>query len=452
MDELDILIRGGRVVHPERGVDEVADVALSGGKIAWIGHGDGSRARRVLDAEGLIVSPGFIDTHIHDEEVDDPDTAEQALLRQGVTTAIAGNCGSGPLGRDILPSRSRPWLNLGYLTGHRCLRQAVGIDDVYRAATAEETKGMVSLLERELESGSFGLSFGLEYAPNTSPDEIRALLEVLEAFPRRWVPVHIRYDGPRCVEAVQEVLDYARETGLRFQLSHLGSMTAFGRLAEVLALVEAARTDGVDVTFDCYPYDAFCTHIGSTVFDPGFEERWGKGFEALEAGSGKYKGRFLDGAIYAEMRRDDPDALIIAHVMNEEEVRLCLSHPRCAIASDTLLKGGQGHPRAAGTFPRALRILRDEGLSWPQALYHATTLPAEMAWLDAGRLEAGAVADIVVFDGERLRDRATFKEELLPPEGIAWVIVNGRVAVEGNRVLPDRAGRLLSREEATEEA
>ncbi len=445
MSDIDILIQGGRVVYPDRDAVEEADVAVSGGRIAWIGHGR-SEARRVLDASGLLVAPGFIDTHIHDEEIDDPDTVEQALLRQGVTTAIAGNCGSGPLGREILPSRSRPWLNLGYLTGHRCLREAVGIDDVYRPATTEERGSMASLLEQELRSGSFGLSFGLEYAPNTSPDEIRDLLKVVRTFPRRWVAVHIRHDGPRCVEAVQEILGYARATGLRFQLSHLGSMTAFGRLAEVLSMIDRAREEGVDVNFDCYPYDAFCTRIGSAVFDPGFEERWGRGFEALEVGSGAYKGRSLDGRLYEELRRDDPDGLIIAHVMNAEEVRLCLSHPRCAIASDSVLKRGQGHPRSAGTFPRALRILREEGLSWPQALYHATTLPAEMAWLDSGRLAAGAVADLVIFDAETFRDRSTFREELLPPKGIAWVLVNGRVVVEGERVFPERGGRLLFRD------
>ena len=444
MQNFDLLLRGGSLVFPDRGECVPRDLAVRDGRILFPEAGQ-VQATRVLDASGLLVAPGFVDLHMHDEEMEDPHTVERALLLQGVTTALAGNCGSGPLLKRIRPHRTSPWLHLGYLTGHRVLREEVGLTDVYLPALPGQIDAMKALLREELRQGSFGLSFGLEYAPHTSSEEIRALAEELRPFPHRWIPVHIRYDGPRCLEAVQEVLDLALETGLRFDLSHFGSMTAFGFTRQALELVEAAWEKGADVTLDCYPYDAFCTHVGSAVFDPGFEERWGKGVEALEAGSGRYRGRRLTPETFAELRRDDPEALVIAHVLNGSEVRECLRHPRCALASDAVLHQGQGHPRAAGTFPRGLRLLREEGLSWPEAIRHATSLPAEMGWLDAGRLEEGAPADLVVFDPERLADRATFQDQLLPPEGIAYVVLRGQVAVDHGTIDPVPRGSFLLR-------
>ncbi|HSV56979.1 MAG TPA: amidohydrolase family protein, partial [Magnetospirillaceae bacterium] len=135
----------------------------------------------------------------------------------------------------------------------------------------------------------------------------------------------------------------------------------------------------------------------------------------------------------------------IAHVMDEKEVRLCLAHPLCAVASDGVLRRGQGHPRAAGAFPRALRWLRQAGFSWPEALRRATALPASMAWLPSGVLTEGAPADLTVFSPDRLRDRADFQDPLAPPEGIEYVIVNGRLALERGMVARPPSGRLITR-------
>ncbi len=442
--ELDLVILNGILLDPLTGSEKRLNLGVAGDRIAYIGE-DAPAAKRRMEAGGLMVSPGFVDTHMHDEELEDPGTIQQALLRQGVTTALAGNCGSGPSLERVKEARKSPWLNLGYLTGHRALREEVGISDVYRAATDEEIARMEERLGRELSLGSFGLSFGLEYAPNTSPREIEALCGILGKVPKRFVSVHIRHDGPECLKSVEEAIGFAERFKIRVQISHLGSMTAFGFTDRSIRLIEQARARGADVTFDCYPYSAFCTFIGSTVFDPGFEERWGKGLESLEAASGRFRGMRLTPEIYADLRENDPKALIIAHVMNESEIRLCLRHPLCAIASDGVLHGGEGHPRAAGAFPRALRWLREEGLSWPEAVRHATALPAEMAWLPVGRMEVGAPADLVLFSPEELRDRATFEDQLAPPEGIYAVLVNGRIAVEKGVLSPEPCGRLLLR-------
>lgn len=442
--DLDILIRDGTLLDPVEGTQGARNVGIESDRVVYVGT-EAPPARRVLDASGLLVSPGFVDTHMHDEELSDPDTMQQALLRQGVTTAIAGNCGSGPLLKDIRAARGAPWLNLSYLTGHRVLREAVGLMDVYKPASPAQTAEMVNLLRGELDEGSFGLSFGLEYAPNTSPHEIDALARVVKDYPERFVSSHIRRDGPECLDSVKEMIALAERFGIRVQISHIGSMTAFGFSSQALALVDEARSAGLDVTMDCYPYAAFCTNVGSTVFDPGFEKRWGKGLESLEAASGKYKGSRLTEASFAELRAHDPEALVIAHVMNEDEIRLCLSHPRCAIASDGILHNGEGHPRAAGTFPRALRWLREAGLSWPEAVRHATSLPASMAWLPVGVLREGSRADVVAFSPEALRDRATFQDQLVPPEGIEYVVVNGKIAVERGKISRPPVGRLIVR-------
>jgi N-acyl-D-amino-acid deacylase len=442
--ELDLMIKNGILLDPAGGSEKRLNLGVVKDAIAYIGE-ETPAAKRLIDAKGLMVSPGFVDTHMHDEELEDPGTIQQALLRQGVTTALAGNCGSGPSLERVREMRKSPWLNLGYLTGHRALREEVGISDVYRAAAENEIARMEDRLKRELSNGSFGLSFGLEYAPNTSPREIEALCRVLADYPNRFVSIHIRHDGPECLESVEEAIGLAERFRIRVQVSHLGSMTAFGFTERSIRLIEEARARGADVTFDCYPYAAFCTSIGSTVFDPGFEKRWGKGLESLEAASGKYRGKRLTPEIYEDMRQNDPKALIIAHVMNEWEIRACLRHPLCAVASDGVLHNGEGHPRAAGAFPRALGWLREEGLSWPEAVRHATALPAEMCWLPAGRMEVGAPADLVLFSPDDLRDCATFEDQLAPPEGIAAVLVNGQIAVEGGVLSAEPCGRLLSR-------
>lgn len=446
MADYDLLITGGIVVDPSDNEEKKLNLAVKNGLIAWIGE-ENPDADRVLDGEDCMICPGFIDTHMHDEEIDDPDTTQMALLSQGITTCIAGNCGSGPLQEKIRPSRSHPWLNIGFMTGHTALRSEVGITDKdrYRPATADETSKMKDLLFNELKKGSFGLSLGLEYNPETSWEEIISLSEVVPQFEKRWISSHIRYDGPRCLEAVKEMVSLASSVSARVQLSHLGSMTSFGFAAEALKILHEARDSGLDLTWDSYPYAAFCTYLGSAVFDPGFEERFNKPISALEVGSGPHAGKRLDRHLFDELRRDFPRTLIVAHVMNEDEMKLILKDPCCAIASDAVLLEGRGHPRVAGAFPRGINWLREEGLSWAEALDHATSIPADMAWLDTGRIRQGSPADLVIFDPAEFRDMASFGEPLLPPEGIRYVIVNGKVAVDEGLLNADPCGRFLTR-------
>jgi N-acyl-D-amino-acid deacylase len=389
---------------------------------------------KIFDATGLFVCPGFVDIHIHDERFEDPDTVQRCLIAQGVTTAVAGNCGSGPIFKKSLAARPRPWLHLSYLVGNRAgLREEVGCADRYAPATPAQTAEMCALLRDALKQGAMGLSLGLEYAPGASWEEIGALAAVTAEFGNRIVTVHIRYDDDRCVDAVRETIRLSRENRVRLQVSHLGSMT-MGHTRECEELIEEAAVEGVDVGFDCYPYDALCAAAGSAVFDDGFVERWkGKGPECLEAASGRFKGSRLTFETLAEMRREEPTELVIAHVMDETEIENCVANPHCIVASDALTTSGGGgaHPRIAGTFPRALGILRRHGYSWEDALRKVTALPADRMRLDAGRLYEGARADVAVFDPDGFVDRATFQAPFAPPDGLKLVVINGHVALRG---------------------
>jgi N-acyl-D-amino-acid deacylase len=458
----DIFIRGGTFfgMTEKNSAPFIASLAIRDGKVAAILTGDSSErpeADWVFDAKGLFVVPGFVDLHMHDEDFSDPDTVQHCLIRQGVTSALAGNCGSGPLFEKSAAARTKPWLRLSYLVGNCAgLREEVGARsahnaDRYSPAAPEEIEKMCTLLRRSLEAGAKGLSLGLEYAPGASWEEISALAAVAAEFENTIVSVHIRYDDDRCVDAVREVIRLSRETGARVEISHLGSMT-MGHTRECETLIERAADAGTDVGFDCYPYDAFCAKAGSAVYDDGFVRRWrGKGPECLEAVSGRFKGQRLTFDTLAEMRREEPLDLIVAHVMDKAEVEDCIANPRCIVASDSLaISGGAGkpkgaHPRIAGTFPRALRLLRGRGYSWADALRKMTVMPADRLGIEAGRLFEGAAADVTVFDPERFVDRATFQEPFLPPDGLKLVLIGGKAALRDGVVQPEPCGELKRR-------
>lgn len=444
---VDLLIRGGIFFSLEENAESrPASIAVSGGRVSEILPPDAEiEASETFDASGLYIAPGFVDSHMHDEFFSDPDTVQQALIRQGVTTCVGGHCGMGPRFDKSMAERPRPRLHLSYMVGNCALRETVGHADRYTAATEEEIAGMSALLREAMDSGAIGLSLGLEYAPGTSREELRALAGIVAEYPDRLISVHIRYDDRRCTNAVEEVIEVAQNNKVRLQVSHLGSMT-MGHTQRCIELIERASREGVDIAFDCYPYDAFCAKAGSAVYDDGFVERWnGKGPECLEAVSGRFKGNLLTFETLAVMRKEEPMDLIVAHVMDQDEVFGCLAHPDCIVASDALYTGGGAHPRIAGTFPRALRILRERGYSWGEALRKMTAMPADALRLPAGRLSLGSVADIVAFDPENFTDHATFQDPFAPPTGLKLVVINGKIALRDGEIEGDPKGDFFVR-------
>lgn len=436
----DLVIQGGHVIDPAGQVDGIYQVGIRDGRIQTITTAS-LEGREVLSAEGLTVVPGAIDIHMHEDSLDSTGNitwnTAWFMARMGVTTSVGGNCGTnnGKLVQyyNRVRTAGSP-TNYAAFCGHNWLRQAVGCTDRYRPATGAEIEAMKPLLREALKAGAVGLSYGLEYSPGASLEECVALARVVAEFPGRICSIHQRYDAERCVEAVAEAIEISRQSGVPMQISHIGSMCAFGQMAECLRLVEEARAEGLDVTADCYPYAAFSTGLGTAVFDDGCLERWGVGYDALMVATGPYAGRRMDEALFRRLRQETPEIAIIAFVMQEAEVMQALNHPLVSVGSDGFMRDRQGHPRGAGSFPRVLgRFVREGKMEFMDALRKSTVMNADrFGWSQKGRVQEGCDADLVLIDRATLLDRASFEEPDLPPEGLHAVIVNGRVQVQSN--------------------
>ena len=261
----------------------------------------------------------------------------------------------------------------------------------------------------------------------------------------KFIAAHVRDDAAYIFRAVQELIDVGRALDLPVQNSHVGSMGGFGQMERLLAMMDAYRANGMDLSGDCYPYYAFSTRIGETTYDDGFLERYQTDYSVIEVCEGPYKGQRCTEAIFRTLRREAPRTITVCHVMKPEDVDMALLHPNIMLASDGLMDNGQGHPRAAGAFPRFVRNYVGSGrLSLDEAVYKMATMPAAKLGLSyKGNLRSGADADVVVLDLDRITDRATFDQPNAGPEGLDYVLVGGEVAVDHDRVVRSDLGRAV---------
>lgn len=447
-----ILIRGGRVIDPAENIDEKLDVLIEDGKITALGSAAGE-ADEVIEAAGKIVCPGFVDIHMH-EDAPEPDgtltpdiygAIYRTMLRMGVTTAIAGNCGDNEMDPDdfldAVDAQGTP-INLGMLAGHTYLRAQVGAADKYGPATPAQRAEMAALAERAMARGCLGISYGIRYVPGITMEELLETAAPARAY-GGMVAAHIRSDAAEVFDAARELLDVGEALGVNIELSHIGSMAGFGQMKEFLALVDSYREKGLRVECDCYPYDAFSTGIGSTTYDPGWRERYGCGYDVVELTDGELKGLRCTKELFDRVRAEQPSCHTICHVMLPEEVDLAYTHPHVMVGSDGILTRGDGHPRAAGAFPRFLaQYVRGGSVELSDGIRRMTAMAAAQLGLSGkGNLRVGSDADVVIFDPDTVRDRATFEEPNLPPVGIEWVIVNGVIAAHDGEILCGTAGR-----------
>ena len=452
---LDLKIINGKLIDAERAQLLDLELGIKDGKIVCIGK-DLPDAEQVIDAKGHYVSPGFIDIHMHEEDYSltkkkEWDIAE-CMLRMGVTTAVIGNCGSNrqhPAEMEAeVAKKGCPVNYLSYI-GHNFLREQVGNRNTRAESTPEQIEQMARMVKDAVDDGAIGVSYGIEYAQGMTFEEELGICKYILGRKDLLLSAHYRRDGDLAIPSIDEMAQLGRELDIPFQISHLSSCSAYGNMEEALERIEHYRKEGLDLTVDAYPYNAFSTDIGSDVFGPGALERLGASYADVELTDEPYEHVRCTEELFYEVRRKYPHMYVIAHVMREEDIALAMAHPLVMVASDGLYRNHKGHPRGAGTFPRVLgKYVRDEKVcDFYTGIRKITSMPAQRLRLDSrkGYLKEGFDADITIFDYERIYDNSTFEHPQLAPEGIAWVIVDGKPAVEGKEILDGTCGRYLRR-------
>ena len=472
----DLLIAGADVIDGAGGEPVRADIAIDGDRISRIGDLQGLDALRRVDAAGLVVTPGFIDAHTHDDRavLSNPDMT--AKVSQGVTTVVTGNCGVSlaPLtNREPPPplnllggqdwyrfgsmaeytaevESSPPALNLAPLVGHSTLRAAV-MDSLDRPAEDREVERMGELLDEALDAGCIGMSTGLAYAPaqQAPTDEIVALADHLR--PRGAIyATHMRNESARVVESVEETLEIGRRAGVPVVISHhkCSGRENWGLTEKTLAAIRAAR-EHQSVNLDVYPYTASSTVLGArwvtaaertiVTWSTPHPECAGRDFDDIRA----EWGCSVDEAV----ERLQP-AGGIYHQMHEDDLRRVLAFEDAMIGSDGLPHDEFPHPRLWGTFPRVLgHYSRELGLlSLEEAVRRMTAVPARVFGLsDRGILRENAHADLVLLDPATVIDTASYESPKQAADGIRQVFVNGRAVWNGTASTGERPGRILRR-------
>ena len=526
----DLVIRNGKIVDGTGNPWFVGDVAVRGDRIVAVGHIPPAEAKREIDAKGLVVAPGFIDVHSHSDFLLLEDGNAQSKVRQGVTTEVLGEGNSvGPaVGKRsaqsaVVDGKTVRWTTLaGYFDAvDRAgvsvnVASYVGMDNVWQSVmgssfdrpTAAQREQMKTLVDEALKDGALGLSTMLAMPPGSlaTTDDIVELCKVV-AKHRGIYSSHIRNEGSDVFDAVKEAIAIGERAGVPVDIIHLkiADQKYWGRMDELVALIDAARKRGVNVQANVYPYTRGSNNLVSIIPPwaheggtkrllerlkdekdrerlkkeirdglPGWYNHytavggdWGR---MLVAGKGSYEGLTMDRVIAARSKGKDPapDPLDVLFAVlieeggsvptvfehhTEKDMKLALAQPWCSVGSDGSayavegpLRRGNPHPRSFGTFPRVLGVyVRERGvLRLEDAVRKMTSLNAAKVGIpDRGLLRAGDFADVVVFDPERVADRATYEKPFQYAEGIVYVVVNGKLVLEQGKHTGARPGRAL---------
>ncbi|HKI05639.1 MAG TPA: D-aminoacylase [Thermoanaerobaculia bacterium] len=497
--DYDLLIRNGTVVDGSGAPGFRADVAVKAGRIVRVGHLGDAKAKRTIDASGLVVAPGFIDVHTHADDLAKKPRAEN-FLRMGVTTIVAGNCGSSPveIGQELAEIRkAAPSINFATLVGHGSVREAV-MGTERRAPTPAEMAKMRALVAKAMADGAVGLSTGLQYVPGSYADE-GEIVELARVACRAGglYASHMRNEGTEIEKSLVETIAVGERAGCPVEISHLkiDSPSRWGGSAKALEAIDAARARGIDVEADQYAYTAAASSLSIRFPD------W-----ALAGGGEEVRKRLDDEATWARIKADmqtilagrgfsdlsfavvssfppDPslngltmkqvaekllgggsadaqleaarrmlrqaDAAMIYNLMSEDDVTRILRHPRVAFASDGAIvtpEDGRTHPRSFGNNARVLGLYVREkkAIGLEEAVRKMTSLPAAHFKLGSrGLVKEGYAADLTLFAPAAVRDEATFDRPQNFASGISYVLVNGVAVVDGGLHTGAGAGQVL---------
>lgn len=525
----DLVIKNGLVLDGLGNQPYKASIAIREGKIATINPNINEDTKKTIDAKGLAIAPGFIDIHTHSDNSFLIDNRSESKVFQGVTTEAVGQCGrsyfpyikrekervlayiggkSGGLDRDYYTSQSvvdfikkarknkkKMSINWMPFIGHNTLRASVmGLEG--RRATKGEIKKMADLLEQEMESGAWGLSLGLGYAPGvfSNIEELAELGRVVAKY-GGLITSHMRNQGEKIYEALEEMFEIYRRTGARIHIAHLklSGKKQWGKGEELLNYIKKAQEEGIEVSCDIYPYEAASSGITNTLpkwmLDGGNRraaERFktGERKRIMRELERKFQDKSLGDRIYIvstygqfpladdktlsqlakELGLSLAEALEkvvvetkgrcrqISFAMDENDMLKMIGERDIAIGSDgsglpldPKANRGKPHPRSFGTFPRFLRLAREKRMMpLEDAVYKMTGLPASLLGLkDRGVLREGYVADITIFNPATVTDTATYQDPFQKPVGIEYVIVSGKILVNKGQQTKNRLGQFL---------
>jgi N-acyl-D-amino-acid deacylase len=487
--DLDVILHNGTVIDGSGSPPVQTDVGISGDRIVFVGSSAGKKAKRVIDAGALVITPGFIDPHTHTaEDLTNPKRCQNApYLMQGVTTVATGNDGDSP---ERIGETLAKWTKQGIGTNASLFigqgtvrRQVLGMSDA--KPTPEQIEKMKALVDTAMNQGAIGLSTGLYYAPGSysTTEEVIELARVA-AQHHGIYDTHMRDESTYNIglmNSVRETLRIGKEANIPVMISHIKALGAdvWGQSTEVIALIDAARRAGIKATASQYPYDASGTSVTASLIprwaeadgnllknidDPALHERLIKemtenlrrrgGPQSLLMTSAQDKsivGKNL--AQIAQERKVSPieAALQIIRAggsdvasfnMTESDVEAFMKQPWVMTCSD----GSDGHPRKYGTFPRKIHeyVYEKHVLSLQAAVRSSTSLPAETLQIkDRGLLKPGYYADVLVFDPKQFVDRATYPDPAVLAAGVRYLLVNGQLAVDKGELTSTLAGRVL---------
>ena len=439
----DLVILNGRVIDPETRTDAVRNLGISNGTIKAISTNK-LTGRNVIDARGLVVSPGFIDLHQHGQ--DEENYRFKAM--DGVTTALELEVGTGDIDAWYAQRDQKTLINYGVSAGHLAARMAAMHEPVTflptgdaarRAATDTEIGEMKQRLEDGLKRGAVAVGFGIQYTPNASRWEILEMFRVAAKYGAS-CHVHMRHAGVKepgsSIQALEEVISAAAITGAPLHVVHIQS-TGGPATPKLLQMIAEAKSRGLDVTTECYPYIAGMTDIKSAIFDEGWQEVFNIDYKDLQWAA---TGERLTKESFDRYRKTG--GMVAVFSMTEEVVNIAIASPLTMIASDGILDKGKGHPRTAGTYSRVLGnyVREKKALTLIDALTKMTLWPAQRlerrvpSMKNKGRVRVGADADLTIFDPQSIIDRSTFQDPAIYSGGIKFVLVNGVLIVKDSQL------------------